>query len=1039
MFFVVLICGCLGTVAQAGKVDFSSIPNEAPLDFSFRDCGAHHEYLGPSANIGNGLVVAFNGTHTRIMNTNVFQNGASADAGFWAWDIIDDGSGDSAPQARVGHVIAPLGNYSLLMFGGMDTLTNAPLDDSWVFQVDADDLTRGAWTLRTKEESGSPSARISHAMAPLGEGEVLLYGGLTFDETEEFLDDVWIFADDSWTQVNSSLHNSPGPRFGHSLVSLGGGGNSGAVMMFGGVYQGDNESTTVQDTWVFDSSTRNWQEIKTNSTEFGLPPPRQGHATALTKVFDVDAVLMYGGYDSPSADFEDGNGTYVLKDTWMLYMDSMTWKIAADFDYDPNPRFSHHLTTIGDEGRVILLHGGMHFDSFGDPVTAVDAWTYQSPGNIIDYHEWSPQVDGPPARSYHAMASLEGGRTLMYGGFQVDGDDYTPLNDAWIFHLEDGSGQGYNTKLPGKWQRTKDGPSARHSHAMASVTDSLTSKVLMFGGRNSEEVLGDAWIFTCDFHRTYACDVGTGTWTLTDNTTAYPTPSARYGHDMATLEFGNVVLFGGRDANADALGDTWIYDLRRYDKATQSNGRWEPATAFSGDDGPSARYSHAMAALDGNRVMLYGGMDGDEDYALADVWIYEGPIDNLGWGVWEQQEDGPVARYGHAMASLGGGRAILHGGQVDGDEYSEEPSAKVHLIYNVAESSDEVYSYKFMHLPASQEHQSQRFGHAMAPLKLGILSGSAYRVLLFGGTVVHTTFGATVDNTDRSDSDDTWTLLAGCPAGASGPECNPCKNGTYSESVTADFDSCLSCPVGTTTVYNGSNTSTQCTLCEGYSPGMYDANGGLYVSCHVDLNTSLPIWRCNGRWGEQCEFECPGGVHNVCNGRGFCSDGVDGTGECTCEPGFYGGTCEFPCNCGGHGKCDDGIYGSGSCSCNFFYMLSGSNCTFPTVAFLLVNFFVVGITIVIMKRNPASRRTTYAQPQGGIESNSADTDLYAPLGSGNKVNEGPSHLAMEMGRRSPEVTDHGVTDRGDSAASGYVPPSLGNDDAQVDDQDDEDS
>ena len=317
-----LFCGWLGVAALGSEADHSPIPNEAPLDFSFRDCGAHHEYLGPTVNIGNGLVVAFNGSHTRIMNSNVFQNGDAEDMGYWAWDIIDDGSGGSGPQAREGHAMAPLGNFSLIMFGGIDSVTNTPLDDSWIFQVDANDFSTGTWTLQTHGEADAPTAR-THAMAPL-QKKVLLYGGLGYIETEEPLDDVWIFEDDSWSQVNSSLHNSPDrvlpftnsscQRYGHDNVWR--------------VFQGDNSSTTMQDTWVFDFGTRNWEEKKSSM----LPPPRQGHATAYTKVFDVNAVLMFGGYSGTDPDFLEGNETQVLKDSWMFYVDSMTWKVAADFD-----------------------------------------------------------------------------------------------------------------------------------------------------------------------------------------------------------------------------------------------------------------------------------------------------------------------------------------------------------------------------------------------------------------------------------------------------------------------------------------------------------------------------------------------------------------------------------------------------------------------------------------------------------------------------------------------------------------------------------
>ncbi len=42
-----------------------------------------------------------------------------------------------------------------------------------------------------------------------------------------------------------------------------------------------------------------------------------------------------------------------------------------------------------------------------------------------------------------------------------------------------------------------------------------------------------------------------------------------------------------------------------------------------------------------------------------------------------------------------------------------------------------------------------------------------------------------------------------------------------------------------------------------------------------------------GYFGATCAV-CPGGAGNVCNLRGTCSDGLPGSGLCTCNPGFAG-------------------------------------------------------------------------------------------------------------------------------------------------------
>ena len=114
--------------------------------------------------------------------------------------------------------------------------------------------------------------------------------------------------------------------------------------------------------------------------------------------------------------------------------------------------------------------------------------------------------------------------------------------------------------------------------------------------------------------------------------------------------------------------------------------------------------------------------------------------------------------------------------------------------------------------------------------------------------------------------------------------------------------------------------------------------------CHADAARGM--WRgaactdCRrGFYGPSCTRECPGGASHVCHGRGTCSAGTRGSGDCacdssadagffagraceTCRPGYYGPACLRPCPggpaapCGGHGTCSDGIYGDGLCACD---------------------------------------------------------------------------------------------------------------------------
>eukprot|EP01065_Artemidia_motanka_P005365 TRINITY_DN1259_c15_g1_i1.p1 TRINITY_DN1259_c15_g1~~TRINITY_DN1259_c15_g1_i1.p1 ORF type:complete len:6161 (+),score=1442.86 TRINITY_DN1259_c15_g1_i1:2253-18485(+) len=95
-----------------------------------------------------------------------------------------------------------------------------------------------------------------------------------------------------------------------------------------------------------------------------------------------------------------------------------------------------------------------------------------------------------------------------------------------------------------------------------------------------------------------------------------------------------------------------------------------------------------------------------------------------------------------------------------------------------------------------------------------------------------------------------------------------------------------------------------------------------------------------GYYGGLCSSECPGGACTPCNGHGECSDGVGGTGQCTCTKdvtlgfwkglacadciqGYWGSRCASQCPlgltpetwCSGHGDCNQGPRGTGDCLC----------------------------------------------------------------------------------------------------------------------------
>ena len=268
------------------------------------------------------------------------------------------------------------------------------------------------------------------------------------------------------------------------------------------------------------------------------------------------------------------------------------WTKTAD---GPYPRQGHAMSSLGN-GKV-LMYGG----SAGDDRNFNDAYIFSLSTNEKTGEEtgtWTKVPDGPSARIYHAMSSLENGKVLVYGGID---DKNNLLNDAYIFVQYTDKKSGEET---GTWVRTADGPRARFHHAMASLGN---GKVLMYGGsydKSNDE--NDASIFALSFNKTAGVEVAT--WTRTADG-----PSARSRHAMSSLGNGKVLMFGSFHYSAVNAS---IFTLSTNEITGEEKGTWARTKTT---DGPSARYGHAMSSLGNGTVLMCGGNDG---IFRKDTWVF---------------------------------------------------------------------------------------------------------------------------------------------------------------------------------------------------------------------------------------------------------------------------------------------------------------------------------------------------------------------------------------------------------------------------------
>jgi hypothetical protein len=139
-----------------------------------------------------------------------------------------------------------------------------------------------------------------------------------------------------------------------------------------------------------------------------------------------------------------------------------------------------------------------------------------------------------------------------------------------------------------------------------------------------------------------------------------------------------------------------------------ADGTWtkKPPFCFWGPC-PSARYGQAMAWLGGDKVLLFGGQDEATHY--GDTGVYD--LSENSW-VKKWPASAPSGRAFHAMAPLGGDQVLLFGGNGGATNYGDT------WVYDLSENSWTNQS------PAGAP--SARGYHAMAWL-------GGDQVLLFGG------------------------------------------------------------------------------------------------------------------------------------------------------------------------------------------------------------------------------------------------------------------------------------------------------------------
>ena len=286
-----------------------------------------------------------------------------------------------------------------------------------------------------KNPASKPSSRKSHALAYIGNYQVLLFGGN--DGTKS--DETWLYNinNNSWSQKYPST--KPSGRYDHAMAYIG----DDNVILFGG-----NDGGYPSETWVYDVSDNNWIQKNPSSN----PTGRRYHAMAY---IGDDRIILFGGSDDQ---------------TWLYDLSDDSWTLKTPSSY-PSRRRYHDMSYFG-SNQVILFGGYNDVTSSEDNETWVydlidNNWIQKSPTSI------------PSARHYHGMAYIGNRSALLFGGYSPS----MTFDDTWIFSLTSDN-----------WSQDSNNinPSSRYEHALSETSMDGSSFLVLFGGNSGGD---ETWSF----------------------------------------------------------------------------------------------------------------------------------------------------------------------------------------------------------------------------------------------------------------------------------------------------------------------------------------------------------------------------------------------------------------------------------------------------------------------------------------------------------------------------------------------------------------
>jgi hypothetical protein len=480
------------------------------------------------------------------------------------------------------------------------------------------DYPTGVWTLDLGEKSSWKRLSVAGDLIPGFVGHSAVYDPVRdrvvvvsgYDPTVGYVLDLWVLELDREPAVWRRLA-TPGPKpsagEGQSAVYDPVGDR---ILVFGGLLGNQFHG----DTWSLSlKGEPTWALVPVSGPG---PGRRAFHAAALDE--GRKRMLIFGG------SYEESD------DVWALDLSNVPrWERVSTAGTPPSRRYASLAVFDSELDRLLVLGG-----DFREP--QMDTWELSFAGSEP---LWSPlPVPGPrpPGRDSHSgVLDPIDYRVIVFGGF-VDDPQQRYASDLWSLSLANHS-----------WDQLFEAPSPGGRAFHATICDFPRDRLLMFGGGDGNQLLGDLWSWNLKD------DSG---WSRLTPAGEPPEPGGYVGVHDPTRD--RMLLFWDQFGSPEEF-KIWALGL-------SGDGQWtriEPS-------GERPRARHGAAVLYDprrDRILVLGGFAGFESMT-AEVWA----LDLAPTATWIKLNPGgtPPSMRGHWKGTYDErrDRIVLFGGLFDGSQ-----------------------------------------------------------------------------------------------------------------------------------------------------------------------------------------------------------------------------------------------------------------------------------------------------------------------------------------------------------------------------------